>query len=191
MSVVYSLLGAFHSVLDTVSEWGVMAPKKNCVTLLPRTNLPIAGRDQYISGSGIGSPWELGGPLCPFGISPRCTLSRCESSNWTTNDSFDQLFDLRIRFDLVWDEGDNIILSVGDPVGLFPQIRLVQFLWYMGLLVIAGHHFDAIVRSSFCASISEYFGAESEVSAVTHGDNGGITITTSARLCGGESESSV
>ena len=79
----------------------------------------------------------------------------------------DQLFDLGSRFDLVWDEGDNILLSVGDPVGLFPQIRLVRLLSCMGLMTITGLRFDAIVRSSFCASISEHFGAEPEVSAVS------------------------
>ena len=51
----------------------------------------------------------------------------------------------------------------------------------MGLLVITGLRFDAIVRSSFRASISESCGAESGVSAVTQDDSGWITMTTSAR----------
>ena len=108
-----------------------------------------------------------------------------------TGSLMDQLFDLGSRFDLMWDEGDNILLSVGDPVGLFPQIRLVRLLSYMGLLMITDLRFDAIVRSSFRASISEHFGAEPEVSAVIHGDSGGITMTTSVCSWGGESESSV
>ena len=62
---------------------------------------------------------------------------------------------------LVLDVDDNILFFVGDPVGLFPQIRLVRMLSYLGLLVITGLRFDVIVRSSFRASISECFGAES------------------------------
>ena len=95
VSVVHLLLGALNSVIDTTPyfAWGVMAPEKDCVTLLPQKNLPIANRDQYTSDSGIRSPWELGASLCPLGVSPG--LSRCENSNWTNNGSCDQLCDLR------------------------------------------------------------------------------------------------
>ena len=124
-----------------------MAPKKDCVTLFPRKNLPIASRDQYTSDSGIGSPWEPGRSLWPLNVSPGCTLSRYENSNWTNNGSCDQLCALRPCFYLVWDEGDNIILSVGDLVGLFPHNRLVRLLSYMGFWCFDAIHFAHLYRS--------------------------------------------
>ena len=98
----------------------------------------------------------------------------------------DQLFDLRNCVDLVWDEGENAISSVGDSPGVFPQNWLPPHLSYTGLLEVIGLYFDAIVWSLFCAAESVRFSIKPIMSDVTE-DGDGIPMTTSARSWGGES----
>ena len=93
----------------------------------------------------------------------------------------DQLFELRTCFDLLWDEGENAISSVGDFLVVFPQNWLPPH-----LLEVTELCFDAIVRSLFHAAKSVRFGAEPIVSDVTE-DGDRIPRTTSARSWGGES----
>ena len=75
--------------------------------------------------------------------SPRGTLSRCEISTLRMDKRLcDQLFDLRNCFDLLWNEGENAISSVGDSPGIFPQNWLPPHLSCTGLLEVTGLCFD-------------------------------------------------
>ena len=120
------------------------------------------------------------------GVSPEGTLSREISTLRMDNGLCDQLFDLMNYFDLLCDEGEYAILSIGDSRGVFPQNWLPPQLFYTGLLEVTGPRFDVIVRALFRASKSAHFGAEPVVSDVTE-DGDGIPMTTSARSWGGES----
>ena len=59
-----------------------------------------------------------GGALCTI----EGTLSQCEISTLRMDNGLcDKLFDLMNCFDLLWDEGEDAILSIGDSPGIFPQ----------------------------------------------------------------------
>ena len=95
-----------------------------------------------------------------------------------------QLFDLINHLDLLWDEGENVILSVDDSPGVFPRNWLPPRISYTGLLEINGVRFDAIVRSLFHAGKSLLFGIELMMSDVTEYGHE-ISMTTYARSGGG------
>ena len=70
------------------------------------------------------------------GVPKEGTLLRCEISILRDKGSCDQLFDLRTCFDLLWDEGEDAILSVGDSLRVFPQNWLPPFLSHTGRLLL-------------------------------------------------------
>ena len=103
-----------------------------------RVDLLPAGNSVYLLlGSDPREPGG-GGTLCTRGVPPEGTLLRCEISTLRDKGSCDQLFDLRTCFDLLWDEGEDAILSVDDSLGVFPQNWLPSLLSYTGLLKVAG-----------------------------------------------------
>ena len=138
------------------------------------------GREKLLCVAGSGSPWKLEGALCTLDVSLEGTLFRCEISTQRTDIGLcDQLFDL------LWDEGENVILSLDDSPGVFPPELAAPRLYYMGLLEVTGVHFDAIVRSLLHAGKSLIFGIEPMMSDVTaYGHK--ISMTTSARSWGSD-----
>ena len=114
-------------MLGAVYEWMDVASGKDCVELVSWESWFTAGREQLVLITGIGSPLESGGTLCTLGVPPEGTLSRCEIYTLRDKGSCDQLFDLQTCFDLLWDEGENAILTVGDTPGVFPRIGYPHF----------------------------------------------------------------
>ena len=53
------------SAIDADYEWMGVVYKKDWGKLIPPAYWHVAGREQLILVSGIGSPWEPGGTLCP------------------------------------------------------------------------------------------------------------------------------
>ena len=108
-----------------------VASGRDCVDLVPR--------EELIFVAGIGSLWEPGGALCTIGVPPEGTLSWCDISTLMMDKgSCDHLLDLRNWFDLLWDESENAISSVGDSPGVFPQNWLPPYLSNKGLLEATG-----------------------------------------------------
>ena len=105
----------------SISHQGV-ASGRDHMELIPLERCLAAGREQLVFVVGIGSLWEPGGALCTIGVSLEGTLSRCEISTLRMDKGLcDLLFDLRNCFDLLWDEGENAISSVGCVCRTVPQ----------------------------------------------------------------------
>ena len=78
------------------------------------------GREQLLAGSG--SPWKPEGTRCTLDVPLDDTIFRCEIYSQRTDIGLcDQLFDLINHLDLLWAEGENVILSVDDSPGVFPR----------------------------------------------------------------------
>ena len=82
----------------------------------------------------------------------------------------------------------NVISVVGDSPRLFTHNWLLHLLSYMGLLEVIRFCFDAIVRNSLSADLSGRFDIEPGASDVMQQDSGGIAMTTSVQLWGGDYE---
>ena len=125
------------------------------------------------------------GALCILEIPLEGTLCRCESSTQRPNIRLcDQSFDLMDCFDILWDEGENVIFSGDDCPGVCPR-NWLPHRCYMGVLEVTGVRFDAIVWSLFHAGKSLFFGMEPMMPDVTEVGHK-ISMTTSTCSWGDE-----
>ena len=78
--------------------------------------------EELIFVAGSESPGKPAGTLCTWKVPLEGTLCRCEFYTQKTDSGLcDQLVDLMIYVDLLWDEGEKVILLVDDFPGVFPQ----------------------------------------------------------------------
>ena len=97
-----------------------------------KTGMPIDMRVRWNDDSSLlAGLYMLLGILCTWNVALEGTLFRYEFYTQRMDSGLcDQLVDLMIYFDLLWDEGEKVILSVDDFPGVFPQEWLPPRLYF-------------------------------------------------------------
>ena len=105
--------------------------------------------EELILVAGSESPYKPAGTLCTRKVPLEGTLFRCEFYTQKTDSGLcDQLVDLMIYFDLLWDEGKKVILSVDDFPGVLDMAcHFTSFHSYCGARCRGAQHGRVLHRT--------------------------------------------